>query len=349
MKLKEARRHIARARELDPDDGDIANLHIRIHGVEETSAADALNRLDDYRAALRLDPENAALHDSMGDVCLDDLDDPVEAEKALPRGPAHRARQPRLSAGSVPGGGEAQPRLSAVQPAVAHLHLAGPRGPGNRDPAMADLVPVDRHQGGHGVFFLWLLLATVLFWPGGKVYEWLLVSEIKRGLSRVECRAAGLALVPSLAGLGALCPVPRGEPGCSGGRYSPRWRPAGRWLRLCRLRDGASLRVRVVAWGLRKHHRLLRQTKGRAPETPPPCPPGGEWWGGDTQYVSSAVTGNPSAASAITSRPLRKANSMKKIAPTMCPAEFLHQPQRRRRGAAGGEQVIDQEDVLSRK
>jgi hypothetical protein len=40
-------------------------------------------------------------------------------------------------------------------------------------------------------FFFWLGLVTVLFWPGGKVYEWLLVSEIKRGsaASNAELRA----------------------------------------------------------------------------------------------------------------------------------------------------------------
>jgi hypothetical protein len=31
------------------------------------------------------------------------------------------------------------------------------------------------------IYLIWLMMMTVLFWPGAKVYEWLLVSEIKRG------------------------------------------------------------------------------------------------------------------------------------------------------------------------
>ncbi|HRQ87978.1 MAG TPA: hypothetical protein PLA50_04225, partial [Bacteroidia bacterium] len=30
-------------------------------------------------------------------------------------------------------------------------------------------------------FFAWLLLVTLVFWPGAKAYEWLLVSELREG------------------------------------------------------------------------------------------------------------------------------------------------------------------------
>ncbi|MCB1090793.1 MAG: hypothetical protein KDL87_04635 [Verrucomicrobiae bacterium] len=180
MKFAGAKRHIARARDLDPDDADIANLYIRIHGLSETSMTDALRRLDEYRAALRLDPHNASLHDSIGDVYLDELDDPGEAEK-------HYREALRLD----PGDRDYQRDLfNAVAKRSLIYRLFSI--PSRTFIWLGHLATAIRFQPWRLIFLVigikvvlaflaWLVVVTALLWPGGKVYEWLLVSEIKRG------------------------------------------------------------------------------------------------------------------------------------------------------------------------
>lgn len=180
LKLEEAKRHISRARQLDPDDADIAHLHIRIHGAGESDATSALRQLDEYRRALALDPTNAAVHNSMGDVYLDDLDDPAEAEKhyreALRLEPGDRTYQRDLF-NAVAKRSLVYRLFSIPSRAFAWLKLLG---------------YTIRYQPWRLIFlfigfklviayFCWLFIATALFWPGCKVYEWLLVSEIKAG------------------------------------------------------------------------------------------------------------------------------------------------------------------------
>lgn len=271
LKLKEARRHIARARELDPDDGDIANLYIRIHGAEETSAEDALRRLDDYRAALRLDPENAALHDSMGDVCLDELDDPVEAEKhyreALRIEPGNRAYQRDLFQ-AVAKRSLVYRLFSLPSRTFTWLgHVA--RGIAIQPWRILFLLIGIKVV---GVFLLWLLLATVLFWPGGKVYEWLLVSEIKRGAgtSNAELRAwhwfrrwpawgrFALFLGVNLLLWGAL--------------FTATGAPLVEGYAFVAFVVGLHFVFVCVAWSLRKHHASSARRKAERRKSPPPLP-----------------------------------------------------------------------------
>lgn len=180
LDLAAARRHIARARQLDPDDADTANLYIRIHGATETTAADAVKRLDDYRAALRLDPHNAALHNSIGDLHLNELADPLEAERAYrealriePDNPIYQqdlfqavaARSITYRLFSIPSRTFAW--LYLVTTTIA------------RQPWRIIFLVIGAKA--VAAFLIWLLLATLIFWPGGKAYEWLLVSEIRRG------------------------------------------------------------------------------------------------------------------------------------------------------------------------
>jgi tetratricopeptide (TPR) repeat protein len=180
LKLDQAKHHISRARQLDPDDADIAHLHIRIHGAGESDATSALRQLDQYRKALALDPANAAVHNSMGDVYLDDLDDPAEAEihyrEALRFDPGDRDYQRDLF-NAVAKRSLIYRLFSIPSRAFAWLKLLG---------------YTIRYQPWRLIFlvigfklviayFCWLFIATALFWPGCKVYEWLLVSEIKAG------------------------------------------------------------------------------------------------------------------------------------------------------------------------
>lgn len=180
LDMAAARRHISRARELDPDDADIANLHIRIHGATETSALAALKRLEEYRAALRLDPHNAALHNSMGDVLLDELDDPAAAEiayrEALRLDPGNRVYQTDLFH-AVAARSLIYRLFSLPTRAFRWLGLAGRTILRQPWRLLFVIIGFKAVMG----YFAWLALATVVFWPGGKGYEWLLVSEIRRG------------------------------------------------------------------------------------------------------------------------------------------------------------------------
>jgi tetratricopeptide (TPR) repeat protein len=183
-KLKSAKANIDRARALDPDSAEIANLHIRIHGVEKNSPDDAVRKIEAYRNALSLDPHNAAIHHSIGETYLEELDDPVEAERhfreALRVEPAERVYQRDLF--------QAVAKRSLVYRLVSipsrsiqrllMMGLALIRQPWRI--LLLLFVFLILWQWIVGAM-VWLVITTLLFWPGGKVYEWLLVSEIKRG------------------------------------------------------------------------------------------------------------------------------------------------------------------------
>jgi len=178
MKLESARWHIDRARHLEPENPEIVNLHIRIHAATEESATAALRRLEEYQSALRLDPENASLHNSIGDVYLNELESPLEAEKHY-----------RVALQAEPGNAQYQSDLfDAVAKRSLIYRLFSI--PSRTFKWLRALAKVCRHQPWRILLFLiagklvlcffgWLILATVVFWPGGKVYEWLLVSEMK--------------------------------------------------------------------------------------------------------------------------------------------------------------------------
>ena len=180
MKIKDAQRHIAKARELSPDDADIVNLYLRIHGVTETSADEALRRLEEFRNALQLDPHSAPLHQSIGDIYLSDLEEPEEAERffreALRIDPANRLYQRDLF-DAVAKRSIIYRLFSIPSRTFTRLYFFG-KGLAHQPWRILFLILGFKLV---IVFFLWLLLSTLLFWPGGKVYEWLLVSEIKNG------------------------------------------------------------------------------------------------------------------------------------------------------------------------
>ncbi|MFN0128086.1 MAG: tetratricopeptide repeat protein [Verrucomicrobiales bacterium] len=180
--LKSAKSHIKRARDLDPNDANTAALHIRIHGVDQRDAVSALTRLEESRQALELEPENAALWNGMGDIYLQDLDDPAAAEphyrEALRLEPGNKFFQRDLF--------HAVARRSLVYqlfsiPSRTFGWLGGVGYVLLRQPwRLILLVFAMKLVAG---FFLWLLIVSILFWPGGKVYEWLLVSEIRDAAS----------------------------------------------------------------------------------------------------------------------------------------------------------------------
>lgn len=174
----DARRHIARARELSPEDPETANLHIRLHAATEFTAKDAWKRLREYEAALRLDPGNASLHNSIGDVYLHELENPAKAEEhyriALQSEPHDRDYQRDLF--------DAVARRSIVYRLFSL--------PSRTFAILGRCKTVLRAHPWLVIFLLltfklvlafagWLAVATLLLWPGCKVYEWFVVSELR--------------------------------------------------------------------------------------------------------------------------------------------------------------------------
>lgn len=180
LSYKQAKTAIVRARQLDPHDADIANLHIHIHSLEETSITDALMRLSDYEDALKLDPDNAWLHNSMGDVYASDLGDPVTAQghyrEALRLNPSNRDFQKDLF--NAVAESNLVYRMFSI-PSRSLTRLSGLGTLLRYQPWWIIIILVGIKF--VAAYVVWLIIVTVLFWPGCKAYEWLLVNEIKRG------------------------------------------------------------------------------------------------------------------------------------------------------------------------
>jgi len=176
----EARKRIARARELAPDDPEIANLYIQLHAAAEATKNDAWKRLREYEAALALDPANSSLHNSIGDVYLEELENPLKAEEhyrmALQAKPTNREYQRDLF--------NAVARRSILYclfslPSRTFQSIRGGLAILRANWWIAIVLLVAMKF--VGVFIAWLVVATVLLWPGCKVYESFVVSELRRG------------------------------------------------------------------------------------------------------------------------------------------------------------------------
>lgn len=180
MRFKEARRFIDEALRLDPEDTDCLNLKVRLSSVDETSAEDSWRRIDELREALQLDPHDGPLHNTLGDIYLDELDSPKEAEfhyrDALKSDPKNRIYQRDLF--NAVGKRDFLYRLLSIPSRtftwIGYVIKAICKQPWRLILLLIGFKLV-------AAFLVWLLLATALFWPGGKIYEWLLISEIKDG------------------------------------------------------------------------------------------------------------------------------------------------------------------------
>lgn len=98
--LLSARTHIREARRFAPEWAAAAHLEIKIAAIEETAAHQAVARIQKFEKALALDPEDADLLASIGDVYLRELEQPRQAEsfyrRALAIAPGDAANQERL-------------------------------------------------------------------------------------------------------------------------------------------------------------------------------------------------------------------------------------------------------------
>lgn len=180
-RLKPARKAIALARELDPDDTDIVHLDIQLRRLDAgDSSAAAVEQLDSLKEALQLDPEDASLHHSIGEVYREDLHDPKSAiehfRTALRLNP-HEARYQRDLFETV-GEKSILYRLFSM-PRRAYRWVGNVlRGIAMQPGSLLFLLFFIKPA---CVFLGWLLLATLIMMPGCKAYELLLVSELRKG------------------------------------------------------------------------------------------------------------------------------------------------------------------------
>ncbi len=190
LRIAEARQHAGRARELSPEDPLIVAFDLHLRSQEHRSAEDVWRHLLEYQEALALEPNDATLHASLALLYLHDLGDPRMAEEharqALITNPTNRENQELLFQ------------------SIAARHLLYPvlaipsRGWKRVGGALYGL----RHRPHYVIYvimgikflfaaFLWLLVSTVIYWPACKIYEWLLISQIRAasGVSDFRLRA----------------------------------------------------------------------------------------------------------------------------------------------------------------
>ena len=185
QKLKKAEAHIKTALELDPQDADSIRFAVELRGLSEKRAWQAWERIQRLKEALAIDPNNAEVHCSIGSIYLDDLDDPKEAEahfrEALRLDPRDRDTQKLLFRAvgqqrliyrviSIPSrcfGWMSQVRQGlAIQPwRIIFVIFA------------FKLIAVG---------LAWLFAVTCVFWPAGKIYEWLLLADTRAGAGTAE-------------------------------------------------------------------------------------------------------------------------------------------------------------------
>lgn len=191
MRTDEAKKHIAQARSMRPDDPEFAHLDIALRGATQTGSSHAWDRVKEFEDALALDPENARLHDSLGDIYLTEVELPRLAEQhyrqAVASDPTSKTFQRDLF-----------DAISLRDPLYRTLSL-----PSRAIGFLGNLLSCYRTHPLHfiaaiflgaipiAVFLSWLIAATVFFWPPAKLYEWLLVRQIRQtaGASPARLRA----------------------------------------------------------------------------------------------------------------------------------------------------------------
>lgn len=187
--IKKCQDYSARARMFDPDNPDIARLHISLTNIEKTDAASSLAEIREYEKALALDPESDSLLASIGDVYLDHLEMPERAEeyyrRALQIDPMDKNHQRGL--------------WSAIQ--AQNIWFRTLRLPVSGITMVANIIrgimikPVLALLFIIGFkfvicFLLWLALAFIVFAPAAWCVEWLVLADIQRA-SRVADKLGG--------------------------------------------------------------------------------------------------------------------------------------------------------------
>jgi tetratricopeptide (TPR) repeat protein len=193
-KIKEARAHIQTALQLDPADADTIHYAVELQRRSETAAWQSWERIQRLTDALALDPNHAPIHVSLGTTYLDELDLPKEAE-------AHFREALRLD----PHNRNAQRFLftSVGKQRLIYRVISIP----SRAFEWVGRVRAGLHLQPWGIIFVligikliallafWLFIATIIFWPPAKVYEWLILQETRSGAATANWRLRLRALL----------------------------------------------------------------------------------------------------------------------------------------------------------
>ena len=178
LKTRYAKQQISKAKQLAPQDSTIADLYLRIHGIDDESTNNAVARIREYKRALQFDPVNAALHRGIGDIYMDDLHLAKEASQfyreAVRLEPSNKDYRDALFH-AVAMQSLLYGLISLPSRSFSFLGNVA-RGIALQPWRILFLIFAVKLI---GAYLIWLLLATILFWPLSKFYEHLLVSEIR--------------------------------------------------------------------------------------------------------------------------------------------------------------------------
>jgi len=177
--VKTADRHIHEARSLAPNWAAAAHLEIRIDGSRQTRAREAWERIRRLEETLGLDPSNAPVYETIGDIYLRELEDPRKAEsfyrQALALDPTDKGIQAKLfkSIGS---------RSLLYRTLSTPWHYS--------------LLLVIIFIKAFGIFLGWMLLVRVFFAPAAKIYEWFVLTDVPRQPNRLLAPLARIRRFP---------------------------------------------------------------------------------------------------------------------------------------------------------
>jgi tetratricopeptide (TPR) repeat protein len=185
--LATAKKCVAQARELNPRDANILNLAILCEPGDAAAA-----KIQQYKAGLELDPENADIHNNLGVVYLDKLKDYAKAEECFRRAlffePASEMSRKNLF-------------ITVKKRDLVYRILCTPK---DWLFAVYNFFPRTRKKN----LFLYILLIPVwlvafrfiigglilwfaLVWPLAKVYEYLTIGDIRARAGELGVRRGG--------------------------------------------------------------------------------------------------------------------------------------------------------------
>lgn len=178
--IANARSHLRQARALAPNWAAAAHLEIQLDAIGQKSASDAWDRIRRLEEALALDPQNAGMMTSIGEIYLDELERPRNAEQffrqALIMDPTDKDRQTLL--------------LRSIRSrSLLYRTLSAPLAVGaSRLKAIQDgrINPIFLVLGFKVLiaFIVWVFVAGTAFAPAAKIYEWLVLADIPRTRAR---------------------------------------------------------------------------------------------------------------------------------------------------------------------
>ena len=284
--LKECLHRLEWARSQAPEDTDITDLYLEIRALKHGTATESWNRAHELKRALIHDPENATLHNSLGDTYLDGLEDAKTAEghyrEAVRLSPRNKHYQRDLFRAVA----KRNPLyyLLSIPSMTGHWLWEAFKGIREQPLLIVFFLLFIKVW---GIFLLWFITMTVLLWPACKIYELLLVSELKAGAATGTTKLKlwyRLQRVPRLIRFGVFVALNillylllfhlLGIP-VEGGFW---WTGGIIFVHFVFVVAALTYRKVRAFWGKRRHERKLRKasTPPPLPETPDAMPSAGE-------------------------------------------------------------------------